>query len=225
MTRVAVQFHELAAAAGFKLLDERPVPWLSPKGHFNPVVQSGVPAQLLKALDTILDALGGDARKLAAKSRGQVRADFVWPARNQIIEVDEIQHFTRHPAATFSCYPAGARLAFVPAAYVRLCNQFYERAEKAYSHVLVPEFPGAQSRARQRAYNDVLRDLCAPYFTAGAVLRIPAPERDANLVLRRFKDLASRPSASSPFVVDLGDGRRIVKNYANPVTVRRRPPA
>jgi hypothetical protein len=81
------------------------VPRLSAKGQFNPLVQSGVPAPLLKALDTILQALSGDAAKLAAKSRGQVKADFVWPARNQITEVDEIQHFTRHRAATFSCYP------------------------------------------------------------------------------------------------------------------------
>ena len=198
------------------------VPWLSPNGHHNPVVRSGVPAPVLTALDAIFNALGGDAARLAAKSRGQVKADFLWPARRLAVEVDEIQHFTRHRATTLRYYPPGVPLSFAPAAYVQLCDQLAERAEKAYAHVVVAEFPGALSRARQRAYNDALRDLCATHFTAGALIRIPAPERDAKLVLQRFQQAARR--VVSPFVVDVGDGRRIVKNYANPVTVRPRRP-
>jgi hypothetical protein len=42
-----------------------------------------------------------------------------------------------------------------------------------------------------------VRDLCAPYFTAGQLLRVPAYERDAKLVLARFEQLVQGPQAGT----------------------------
>jgi hypothetical protein len=106
----------------------------------------------MRALGDIFRALERDGQALAAKTRGTVKADFLWPARGLAIEVDEVQHFTRFRALTFRHYPPGTALMFRPPEYLRLCNELHEKAERAYAHVLVAEFPGPHSRARQRAY-------------------------------------------------------------------------
>jgi hypothetical protein len=228
MARVAIEFHQLAASDGFELVNEKKLPWLSRHGHLSPAVRSGVPAPVQQSLAAIFRALNGDEQPLLAKTRGEVKADFFWPARNLAIEVDEIQHFTRYRAHALSLYPSGVPLSFHPASYIELSSSLHARAEKSYAHVVVREFPGDHSRARQRAYFDSVRDLCAPYFTAGPLVRVPAYERDAKLVLARFEQLVRGPEAGTATsrgrFVQVAGNVRIVKNYANPVVVVRRPP-
>jgi len=218
VTRVADEFHGLAEQAGYCLLKTKDVPWLSRYGHLNPEVRSGVPREVVQALTRIFRLLDGDEGALAAKTRGTVRPDFLWPARNLAVEVDEVQHFTRFRSRVLREYPPRVHLAFETQSYQQLCVSLQARAESAFAHAVAAEFPGAHSRARQRAYFDAVRDLCAPSFTAGPVLRFPAPERDAQLALARFSELAQprqlvQPPASGP--------PRIMRNYANPL--RRRP--
>ena len=77
MPKVAAAFHELAAAAGFRLVAEQRLEWLSPRGHLPLIAQNRVPANVRQVLARIFAALEGDERKLAAKTRGSVKADFL----------------------------------------------------------------------------------------------------------------------------------------------------
>jgi hypothetical protein len=143
---------------------------------------------VLGALTGIFEAFDGDEQRLLAKKRGIPLLDFLWLPAGQVVEYDETAHFTRARAATLSLYPRKALLGFDRHAYSVTCNEWWKRAERRYAHKTAVEFPGPLSRARQRAYFDAVRDLCAPHTTGAPVLRVAAPERRPSLAFRRFEE-------------------------------------
>lgn len=105
-------------------------------------------------------------------------ADFLVASTELEVEYDEIQHFTTARIATLELYPRDAPLAFAPADYVKVAEQWRARGDKGFAHKQAAEFPGPAGRQRQRAYFDTFRDLAAPHFGNGPVLRIPAPDNN-----------------------------------------------
>lgn len=173
--RAAAQFLALAQARGHALTKATPLDWLTNRGHLD--LEGRVPASVFESLAAIFDLLDGDQRALASKRPRRVASDFMLGP--VLVEFDESQHFTIHRLATFALYPADARLGFDRAAYGKLCLGWAGKALRSYAHAVAAEFPGTFSRARQRAYLDAVRDLAAPHCGNGPLIRIPAPDRDA----------------------------------------------
>ena len=73
-----------------------------------------------------------------------------------------------------------------------LCLRLGKRAERAFAHRDAPEFPGPHARARQRAYFDAFRDLVAPCFGNGPLIRVPAPNRDPQAALQALEAALAR---------------------------------
>jgi hypothetical protein len=176
MARHAAIFHSAAKAAGVDLVADVRLPWLTRHGHLSSEVRDRLPGRVIAALDAILEALEGDADALAAKTRGAMTADFLSVATSLEVEYDEIQHFTTARIATLKLYPPDARLAFVPEEYLTIAKQWRACGDKGFAHKQAAEFHGPSGRQRQRAYFDAFRDLAAPYFGNGPVLRVPAPD-------------------------------------------------
>lgn len=195
MAKHAPIFHSVAKSAGVDLLADVRLPWLTRHGHVAPAVRDQLPATTNAALDSILQALGGDANALAAKTRGGMTADFLAPSTNLEVEYDEIQHFTTARITTLKLYPRDALLAFVPATYLAIAEHWRARGDKGFAHKQAAEFPGPRGRQRQRAYFDAFRDLAAPHFGNGPVLRVPAPdnkyEEAVELLLAMMADVSA----------------------------------
>lgn len=147
-------------------------------------MEGELPDDVRHSLAAIFDVLGGDAERLAAKPPRSVAPDFL--LGDALVEFDEVQHFTIQRLATFALYPPSAVLGFDRVEYARLCLAKATRAGRAFAHKEAPEFPGPDSRARQRSYFDALRDLAAPVFGHGPVLRVAAVDRDPVAALERF---------------------------------------
>jgi hypothetical protein len=176
-------FLALATANGFKFERGTVVPWLSNLGHLNAAITSDAVAQDLRTLHAML---GGDERLLASKRAGsQPRLDFVFRARNLIVEVDEIQHFTTDRLATLRAYPAISNLAFDVERYCALAERWRDRADRYRAAKPAVDFPFIGGRRAQRAYFDACRDLAAPQ-AGTCVLRVSAPECDGAIAFRRF---------------------------------------
>jgi hypothetical protein len=178
MARHASAFHDLARAAGIELRANVARPWLTRNGHLTPEIRDRLPSDVVKALDRILTALGGDAVTLAAKTRGAMSADFLLEPHGVVVEYDEIQHFTTARQKTLALYPPDTPLGFDLAAYGQLVKCWRARGDRGFAHKQAPEFPGDAGRQRQRAYFDALRDLVAPHFDDGLLIRIAAPDND-----------------------------------------------
>lgn len=189
MPRHASIFHERARAAGIDLRADVSVPWLTRNGHLAPVVQSQLPGETLEVLDRVLDALDGDAAALAAKTRGSSRVDFIVEPRGVVVEYDEVQHFTTARLKTLALYPTTARLGFDLDEYVALVRRWASRGDRGFAHKEAAEFPGRAGRQRQRAYFDTLRDLVAPHFDNGPLIRIPSPANDYDAAVARLRSL------------------------------------
>jgi hypothetical protein len=152
------------------------VPWLTNRGHLNPVLTSVVPETTLGILASIHQRLGGDEAALAGKRAGSSpRPDFVLGSTSLIVEVDEIQHFTSDRLVTLELYPRNAQLAFDVAQYRELIGRWRGIADKYRAAKPSVDFPHVGGRRAQRAYFDAVRDLVAPSF-GWTVLRVPAPE-------------------------------------------------
>src|SRR5215212_7900707 len=182
MSKHADAFNALATEKGYQLSANQPLPWLTPKAHTVPDVAAKLPKSVLDALDRMLDALDGDRAVLAAKTRGHCRADFVLPDGREV-EHDEVQHFTSARLTTLGLYPPEIYLGFDLNEYRTWCEQWRDEGERGFAHKRATEFPGDGGRMRQRAFLDAFRDLAAPTFGNGPVLRIHAPENDATLAL------------------------------------------
>jgi hypothetical protein len=79
----------------------------------------------------------------------------------QIVEVDEIQHFTSDRLSTLRLYPATSDLAFDLDAYVSLCKTWRVKGDGYRSAKPTVDFPHPGGRRAQRAYFDAMRDLAA----------------------------------------------------------------
>jgi hypothetical protein len=87
-----------------------------------------LPGEALDVLDRVLDALGGDAAALAAKTRGSSRVDFIVEPRGVVVEYDEVQHFTTARLETLALYPVSVQLGFDLDEYVALVRRWASRA-------------------------------------------------------------------------------------------------
>lgn len=190
MAKHAPIFHAAAAQAGLKLIADVKLPWLTRHGHLAPAVQDQLPSWALAALDKILLSLDGDAAALANKTRGAMTADFLLDEIE--VEYDEIQHFTSARIRTLGHYPSKAILAFDPATYRVICERFKTEGDKGFAHRIAAEFPGPTSRQRQRAYFDAFRDLAAPHFGNGPVLRIAAPDNNYRVAVRTLGEMVDK---------------------------------
>jgi hypothetical protein len=197
VARHAPQCHAVAAQAGIDLVADIKLPWLTRHGHVAPSVRSGLPSRTVAALDEILQCLGGDGPALAAKTRGAMRGDFLLRPDELLVEYDEIQHFTSARIATLALYPPDAVLSFRPAEYAAIAELWREKGDRAFAHKSAAEFPGPQGRQRQRAYFDAFRDLAAPHFTPGPVLRLPAPGNDYTEATHHLQRLTAAVRSSS----------------------------
>lgn len=189
MAKHAPLFHREAADAGIELRAEAKLPWLTRHGHLAGVTQEGMPEWALTALDGILDALNGDAAALATTTRGSMTADFLVLPQQVQVEYDEVQHFTTARAVTLGLYPTQAPLAFNPADYAAIVERWRMQRDKGFAHKEAAEFAGRGGRQRQRACFDAFRDLAAPHFGNGPVLRIAAPANDYRAAAGRLADL------------------------------------
>jgi hypothetical protein len=176
----------LAREAGIELDAGTAFPWLSNRGHLNPILAGVVPETTLGILSTIHQRLGGDESLLAGKRAGSSpRPDFVLASATLIVEVDEIQHFTSDRLTTLELYPRNAELSFEIAEYRALIRRWSSVADSYRAAKPAVDFPRAGGRRAQRAYFDAVRDLVAPHF-GWRVLRVPAPECDAAIAAARL---------------------------------------
>lgn len=186
MPRHAPEFQARARASGVDLVADVARDWLTPRGHRHPAVAAKLSETVRAALDAILSALGGDPVALERKRRGSVRVDFMTET-GLVVEYDEVQHFTSARLVTLGLYPPDAPLGFDQAAYASLVEQWRVKGDRAFAHKTASEFPGAAGRQRQRAYFDAFRDLAAPAFEVGALIRISSPDNDYEAGVRRLK--------------------------------------
>ena len=171
-------FYDAAGALDIELLPDIALPWLTRHGHLHPLVQAGAPAGTLTAMDAILTALGGDAEVLRVKTRGSMQADFLVADSGVHVEYDEVQHFTSARLVTLGLYPLNVALAFEPSAYASIVEKWTSKGDRSFAHKQAAEFAGRGGRQRQRAYFDAFRDLVAPLFGNGPLLRIADPTSD-----------------------------------------------
>lgn len=177
MPRHAPEFQARARASGIDLDAEVVRDWLTPRGHRHPAVAAKLSETVRAALDEILSALGGDPVAMENKRRGSMRVDFMTET-GLVVEYDEVQHFTSARLLTLGLCPPGAALGFDVVAYLSPVEQWRVTGDRAFAHRTAAEFPGRGGRQRQRAYIDAFRDLAAPVFEAGPLIRIPCPDGD-----------------------------------------------
>lgn len=184
MGKTQTEFAALTAADGLE--PGHRLPWLTNRGHLH-LEEIGASIGLVNTLREIYLALGGDEQALASKRPGSdPTPDFLYGPSSQLLEVDEIQHFTSDRRLTLEMYPSTLSLGFDINAYSGLCTTWSATADRYRATKQTRDFPHPGGRRAQRAYFDALRDLAAPAFGNGPVIRIPAPECDGSLAYRRF---------------------------------------
>lgn len=180
-------------AQGIPLASGRAVPWLSGRGHLNPIVQERAPKHVIGALAELHSALGGDVNALANKRPGNPPIpDLVHLVHGCVIEVDEVQHFTTARLASLDHYPPDVPIGFDLDEYRRLIVRWRAKGDAAFAHKVSADFPQRGGRQAQRAYNDALRDLLAPTFTQQPLLRIPVPDSSPTSAYSRLRDALRR---------------------------------
>jgi hypothetical protein len=188
----AAELRRLALEHGIDLRPGRPLAWLTSRGHEHPVLLDALSENTLRALRDLFTALRGDEQALAGKPARPLRPDFFFGRADQLVELDESQHFTTARLRTLDFYGDDAARGFDIDEYRTLCERLKERSDRDFAHRKAVEFPGPHGRQRQRAYFDAVRDFGAPACGHGGVIRVPAPERDAELALGRFLDRIRR---------------------------------
>ncbi len=167
-------FGVAAARDGVGLTTRRLHDWLTRRGHL------GLPPEASDAIDVLramFIELGGDEDHLATRTDGRrLSGDYYYAPTDALVEVDEVQHFTRYRRRVLELYPAGTAHDFDLDQYVNLCDQHWRVAERKFTNQKPEMFPGEHARARQRAYYDALRDLGASAVGHSGVLRAPALE-------------------------------------------------
>jgi hypothetical protein len=161
-------------------------PWLTVRGHLEPAVQQAAPAGILDALDELHHALGGDRRALARKRTGVLKPDLVVAATGQLIEVDEVEHFTSARLATLAKYPTSLAWGFSIDHYRTLIDTWKVKANSVFTKRWCPDFDFVGGRRAQRAYYDALKDWLAPTFTGYPVIRLAVPDRHLPTAIDRL---------------------------------------
>ncbi|MFG3022681.1 hypothetical protein ACGFZQ_29735 [Streptomyces sp. NPDC048254] len=97
--------------------------------------------------------------------------------QQQILEVDEKQHFTAARALTLECYPAGVKLGFDASRWLARSQALTGREPGGgFGKPKPPLFPGEGGRHRQRAFRDAPTDLLPPVHDWLPALRISDTE-------------------------------------------------
>jgi hypothetical protein len=185
-------FGELARAAGVALV-EGAVRGLTVRGHLARAA-GAADGDAVEALVAIYAELGGDKVRLAAKRERALRPDFLLNGL-QVVEVDEVQHFTSERACALELYPPSVPLGFDVEEYVTYCRCWAATADRYRAEKRASDFPFPGGRRAQRAYLDAVRDLLAPALTGRSVIRAAAPECDAGCAFDRVRHALLRRSA------------------------------
>lgn len=167
---------EAARCRGIRLVAGTPLRWLTARGHLDPFVQRYAPIEILDALDDLHASLGGDRRALAHKHGVAPRPDLVVDATGQLVELDEVEHFTSARLTSLSRYPTKMRLGFSLDDYRALIDTWKARANAVFTPRASSDFDFVGGRRAQRAYYDAVKDLLAPTFTGYSVLRLAVPD-------------------------------------------------
>ena len=178
-------FHALVQASGVPLRRSVLFPWLTNRGHREPLLRAHLPADALDALSSIYRDLGGDEPALLSKRGRSLPVDFVM-GESSLLELDEIQHFTSDRLRTFDHYSSGVHVGFDLDDYRAKIARWRDRADGYRRTKPAIGFSGSSGRRAQRAYYDALRDFAAPFFI-GPIRRVPAPECGASIAFGRFK--------------------------------------
>ncbi|MGC5008684.1 hypothetical protein [Streptomyces sp. NBC_01751] len=97
--------------------------------------------------------------------------------QQQILEVDEKQHFTAARALTLEYYPAGVKLGFDASRWLARSQALTGREPGGgFGKSKPPLFPGEGGRHRQRAFRDALADLLPPVHDWLPTIRISDTE-------------------------------------------------
>lgn len=160
--------------------------WLTVRGHLDPIVQREAPTAIVEALDELHSSLGGDRRALARKQTGSIHPDLIVAATGQLVEVDEVEHFTMARLATLSGYSSKIPFGFSIDDYKELIDTWKSKANAVFTQRWSPDFDFVGGRRAQRAYYDALKDWLAPTFTGYPVLRLAVPDGDARSAAGRL---------------------------------------
>jgi len=167
-----------ARARGMRLVMGTPQPWLSTRGHLDPIVQRQAPAELLDVLEHLHTSLGGDLSALARRPLSHLQTDLA-TIHGQLIELDEVQHFTAARWDTLRMYPTLDSLGFSIEYYRTLIDLWKNKANAVFTRQWSPDFDFSGGRRAHRAYFDAVKDLLAPTFTGYQLIRVPVLDHDA----------------------------------------------
>jgi len=197
MGRTETQFMADAKAAGYPLAQNRTVSWLTCHGHRNPSLQA-IPARVIDSLHDLFNALGGDERRLQGKPAQPLRPDsFLY---GQILELDEIQHFSTARLTALKLYPADTPLGFDIDEYQALCRRWRKGRRSLPKRQTDGRLSPCRRAHRAARLLHAVRDLLAPHAGAGPVIRIPAPECDPTIAVKRlnaYTGTGCRPTLGS----------------------------
>jgi hypothetical protein len=160
--------------------------WLTVRGHLDPVVQREAPAEVVEALEQLHSSLGGDRRALARKKMGSIRPDLIVASTGQLVEIDEVEHFTMARLTTLAAYSPRIPFGFSIDDYRSLIETWKAKANTVFTQRWSPDFDFVGGRRAQRAYYDALKDWLAPTFTGLPVLRVAIPDGDVRAASGRL---------------------------------------
>ncbi|MFI0990427.1 hypothetical protein [Streptomyces exfoliatus] len=133
-----------------------------------------------ETVSAIYAALTGLVLPERAPSRERRRLDVLLTYENgdqQILEVDEKQHFTGARALTLEHYPAGVKLGFDASQWLARSRALAGREPGGgFGRPKPPLFPSDGGRHRQRAFRDALADLLPPVHGWLPTIRISDAE-------------------------------------------------
>ena len=174
---------------GTRLMVGTPQRWLSTRGHLDPVVQREAAPELLDVLEDLHRALGGNLAALAKRPIQHQQSDLVTSA-GQLIELDEVQHFTSARWDTLTRYPTMFSFGFSIDYYRTLIDTWKAKANAVFTRQWSPDFDFSGGRRAQRADFDAVKDLLAPTFTGHDLIRIPVLDRDPARAARSIAIIA-----------------------------------
>lgn len=176
---------EAAATTGVSLVAMPRVDWLNTHGHF---MLPDAAASAVSALQRAFDELGGNEEELRSKRWGSLPSDLLHLESRTMVEVDEMQHFTSFRLLTLRAAPSGS---VDRDRYAELCRRWSSQADRYRASKVAKGFPGSHGRARQRAYNDLLRDIVAPLM-GYRMVRVSVPGFSADDARAAAADMLPR---------------------------------
>ncbi len=127
-------------------------------------------------LDKIFICLNGDKEGLREKRKTNLKIDAFYSDINIVIEIDEVQHFTRYRYDTLKLIKEyeNINIGYDIEKYLEYCNTYFNKAMKKGQsgyRLKKKEFPQEYGRCMQRAYLDSIRDVIIPQYLNKPVVR------------------------------------------------------